>query len=329
MMTIKQFQQWFDVRFSKVLEEKSAEFLKSSDSAAIREVLSYLPTYAQHGKRFRPYMVYVGYTTEGGTHDIFPLLASIEFLHLFCLVQDDIVDNEGMRHGTATIHKKVATQYHSREIGKSVAMIVGDLLMAWSFEHFQKIESVEPYTADDALKEFRFLLSEVLHGQLLDILLLTDDNPSKDLISKSMYLKSAQYSFFRPLLIGMMLAGAGEESIEFAEDYAVNLGMAFQMQDDLADCLSDIKGGQPTMLSWYMFNTASSIERKEFELYFSKEWSEEEEEKLMGILEESGALSFVQQTMDDYFLEAEDAIFTHDKSGEEIWQDIINMVTEG
>ncbi len=302
MMTIKQFQQWFDVRFNKILEEKSAEFLKSSDSAAIREVLSYLPTYAQHGKRFRPYMVYVGYTTEGGAHDIFPLLASIEFLHLFCLVQDDIVDNESARHGAATVHKKVATQYHSREIGKSVAMIVGDLLMAWAFECFQEIEFVEPYTADDALKEFRMLLSEVLHGQLLDILLLTEENPNQDLISKSMYLKSAQYSFFRPLLIGMILAGGDEASKEFAEDFAVNLGMGFQIQDDIADCLSDIKEGQPTLISWHMFNVAASTERKEFELYFSKEWSEEEELKLMNVLEESGALLSVQQIADDYFL---------------------------
>jgi geranylgeranyl diphosphate synthase type I len=326
MMNIQQFQEWFDGRFINVLKEKIDVFVRVSDNAALREALEHLPTYAAHGKRFRPYMAYVGYGTEGGEHDIFPLLASIEFLHLFCLVQDDIIDNESERHGTMTMHKKVAAQYHSREIGRSVAMLVGDLLMAWSYECFQEIKSIEPHTSNGALEEFRLLLSDVLHGQLLDVLLLTEENPEQNIIFKSMYLKSAQYSFFRPLYIGMLLAGADAKA--FAEEYAINLGMGFQLQDDIADHLTDIKDGQPTLISWYMFNVAPLSERKEFELYFSKEWSEEEEEKLTAILEDSGALSFAQESMEEYFLKAEDAIFAYDKHDEAVWQEIIDMVTE-
>lgn len=327
MKTIQEFQSWFDERFGALLQKKSAEFLEASDSGAVREVLAYLPTYARYGKRLRPYMAYVGYTTQGGDRDVFALLAALEFLHLFCLVQDDIADNETMRHGTETVHKKVAAKYHSREIGKSVAMIVGDVLMHWAFESFREIETIAPESVHHAVYEFQLLLSEVLHGQLLDILLVTEENPDREIINKSMYLKSAQYSFFRPLYVGMLLAGAKPGARSFAYDYAVNLGLGFQVKDDLDDCLSDIGQGQPTLISWYMLNVAGSIERKEFELYFSKEWSEEEEEKLMAILEESGARSFVEETMEEYFLRAEDAIFVHEKS-ESIWQDIIDIVSD-
>lgn len=325
-MTIQQFQQWFEERFIKLLEQKTRTFLEHSGNEKVKDILLYIPTYSKGGKHFRPYMVYVGYTVEGGGEDIFPLLAAIELLHLFCLVHDDIIDNEETRHDIETMHRKFAGMYQSREIGRSVAMLAGDLLLAWAMECMHDAEIVEPYTIDDAGKEFRILLAEVLHGQLLDVLLITEANPSKELISKSMYLKSAQYSFFRPLYIGMLLAGADPEVYEFAEEYAINLGMAFQLQDDIDDVLEDIKEGQRTILSWYMFNRAPDDDFKEFELYFSKNWSYEEEKKLMHILEHSGALAYMEQMKEDYFLQAEDAIFNFDRNNEEIWLEIIDMV---
>lgn len=325
-MTLKQFQIWFEGKFSTLIEYKVTSFSQLSTNEDIKEILSQLSSYAKGGKHFRPYMVYVGYMTEGGEYDIFSLLAAIELLHLFCLVQDDIIDNESFRHGTETLHRRVAEIKQSREIGRSVAMLVGDLLLAWSVECLEQTEIVEPYTIDDAKKEFRTLLSEVLHGQLLDVLLITNDNPSQEIILRSMYLKSAQYSFSRPLYIGTVLAGADQESKDFVEEYGINLGMAYQLQDDRNDCLSDIKEGQQTLLSWYMFNQAADEDRKEFDLFFSKEWSEDEEQKLMNVLRHSGALSYVEKSIEDYFLQAEDAIFNHNKGGEEVWQEIITTV---
>jgi geranylgeranyl diphosphate synthase type I len=328
MMNLKQFQEWFDAKFISLLEQKTAFFLQASDHVELKEILAYLPEFSRYGKRLRPYMAYVGYVTEDGEEDIFPLLAGLEFLHLFCLVHDDIIDNESYRHELQTLHKKISQLKQSREIGRSVAMLVGDLLMAWSVESVLEVQEAEPYTIDEASREFRALLSDVLHGQLLDVLLVTEDNPTKEIIVKSMYLKSAQYSFFRPLHIGMILAGADDSAKEFASEYATSLGMGFQLQDDINDLLSDVREGQQTLISWFMFNAALEKDRHDFELYFSKEWSEDEEVKLMGVLKSSGAMAYAEKTMEDYFLDAEDAIFNHDKNDDDVWQDIIDTIRQ-
>lgn len=326
MMTLKEFQTWFEKRFLALLEEKSATFLVYSNNSTVKEILSYINIYAQGGKRFRPYMVYIGYTAEGGEHDIFSLLASIEFLHLFCLVHDDLIDDTHIRHDVATLHIQYQTIYNSIALGRAVALLVGDLLLAWSVECLRETETVEPYTVDDAGAEYRELLSEVIHGQMLDIVLSVEEHVSKEIIEKKMTFKSAHYSFFRPLYIGMVLAGADTEVKKFAEEYATSLGLAFQMQDDINDVVSDVQAGQQTLISWYMNNEAAPHEKKEFEKYFAQEWSADDEHKLMRILQQSGALSFAEEKTEQYFLEAEDAIFNHDKNGEEIWQEIIEEV---
>jgi geranylgeranyl diphosphate synthase type I len=324
MMTLKEFQKWFEVRFLALIEEKSNEFLSSSNSLSIKDILSYINIYVQGGKRFRPYMVYVGYALEGGEHDIFPLLASTELLHLFCLVHDDVMDNETMRHGVATIHKHYEEVFQNSDIGRAIAILVGDLCLAWSIDCLEETEAIEPYTSDDVGREYRDLLSEVIHGQMLDIV-PTHEN-TQQVIEKKMELKSARYSFFHPLYMGMMLAGADPEMRFFAEEYAVNLGMAFQLQDDMTDCVEDIKMGQQTLLSWYMFNEATEEECNDFIKYFGIVWPDEEEKKLLKVLEHSGALSFAREKIEEYYLQAQDAIFNHDKTGEEIWQEIIDEV---
>jgi geranylgeranyl pyrophosphate synthase len=324
MMTLKEFQKWFEGRFLILLEEKSNEFLSSSNSLSIKDILSYINIYVQGGKRFRPYMAYVGYTTEGGENDIFPLLASTEFLHLFCLVHDDVMDNEQLRHGVATIHTHYESVFQNTDIGRSIAILVGDLCLAWSIDCLEETEAIEPYTSDDVGREYRDLLSEVIHGQMLDI--VPTPEHTQQAIEKKMELKSARYSFFHPLYMGMMLAGADPEMRFFAEEYAVNLGMAFQLQDDMTDCAEDVKRTQQTLISWYMFNEATEDECNEFKTYFGNERSVEQEKQLVKLLERSGAFSFASEKIEDYYLQAEDAIFNHDKTGEDVWQEIIDEV---
>ncbi len=324
MMTIKEFKQWFDEQFYSLLEIKIGGFAQHSDSDSVRKIVSYLATFAQGGKRFRPYMAYIGYTVEGGEEAVFPLYAAIELLHLFCLVHDDIMDNEAVRHGTLTVHRHIETTYHDAEVGRAIAILLGDLLLAWAYECLESVDMIEPYTIDEASQQFRIALSEVIHGQMLDVLSVMEKDRSKDMIEKSMILKSARYSFFHPLYIGMLLAGADEELKEFAEDYAVNLGMAFQLRDDIADLSSDIADGQQTLLTWYLQHVAEASYKETFEkTYFGNDWSEEDEQKLMKLLRDSGVLPFAEHEAEQYFLNAEDAIFAHDKTGEEVWQEII------
>jgi geranylgeranyl pyrophosphate synthase len=211
-------------------------------------------------------------------------------------------------------------------MGRAIALLVGDLLLAWSIECLHDIEPIEPYTIDDAHTEYRTLLSEVIHGQLLDVVLSASDDAAKTVIERKMVLKSAHYSFFRPLYIGMVLAGADPDIRDFASEYASSLGMAFQMIDDTKDVMEDIRAGQQTLVSWYMRHEAAVEDRAEFERVIASAWSADDEKRLMKILQQSGAIAYAEEKADEYFLAAEDAIFNHDKTGEEIWQEIIDEV---
>jgi geranylgeranyl diphosphate synthase type I len=328
MMNLQEFQTWFEGRFLAVIEEKGSRFLLASNYQPLQDVLSYITTYAKGGKRFRPYLTYVGYTTEGGENDIFPLLASIELLHLFCLVHDDLIDDTQTRHNTLTLHAHYQSLYKSVVMGRAVALLVGDLLLAWSIECLHDLEPVEPYTIDDANAEYRVLLSEVIHGQMLDVVLSGSEDTAKELIEQKMVLKSAHYSFFRPLYIGMVLAGADPDIKQFAEEYATSLGLAFQLVDDINDAVEDIKTGQQTLIVWYMRNQATVADRERFNQCIDQQWTDEDERKLLNILEQSGAIAFAEEKTEEYFLAAEDAVFNHDRTGEEIWQEIIDEVKD-
>lgn len=325
-MTLQQFQAWFEKQFITLLEEKSTDFLSLSSYASLQGIMAYILSYAAGGKRFRPYLAYVGYMTEGGENDIFPLLASIELLHLFCLVHDDLIDDAQSRHDTLALHIHYGNTYNSIVMGRAVALLVGDLLLAWSVECLHDLEPVEPYTIDDASTEYRLLLSEVIHGQLLDVVLSTEERVAKKVIEQKMVLKSAHYSFFRPLYIGMVLAGADPDIQQFAEEYATSLGLAFQTLDDVSDAVEDIKTKRQTLIIWYMHNEAAETYQKEFEGMAHSMWSADDEKKLTRILQQSGAIAYAEEKADEYFLAAEDAIFNHDKTGEEIWQEIIDEV---
>lgn len=291
MMDLKEFKNFFDEQFFALLEEKSKTFTNYSDTKEVQEIIFHLNTIAQEGKRFRPYLAYCGYVSDGGDQDIFPLLAAIELVHFFCLVHDDIIDDAEIRRGISTMNEK---------FGNDIAILAGDVLAAWAYECLNDLEALEPYTVDDVRKEFAELVSEVIHGQMLDVLHTDAKQLSRQEIEKNMKLKSARYSFYHPLYCGMLLAGCDDESKDFAEEYATNLGMAFQIFDDIADCSSDLTEKKQTLISWYVDTNPT----KDF----------------------ADAISFAEEVADEHIAAASDTLFTYNKSNEPVWEEIIDEV---
>ncbi len=325
-MTIKEFQDWFNVRYAELLEETCDELGMAGRDEAVRSLLAYLSSMTEHGKRFRPYLTHVGYVTEGGEEDIFLLYAAVELLHLFCLIHDDAIDGAADRHALPTIERHIEEVYDDETVGHAVAILAGDLVLSWAYECLDAMNLVEPYTIDEAGDIFRAAVSDVILGQLLDVLSAVAIDQTKESIEKKIELKSARYSFFHPLYMGMALAVADESKELFAEEYAISLGMAFQIEDDIRDWSQDVRAGVQTHLTWYMRNLAPSAAQEAFETYIGLEWSEDEERKLERILEDSGAFAWAMQKAEEYYLLSEDAIFNHGKTGEEIWQELIDAV---
>ena len=326
-MNLDQFRSYFDEKFLAFLDTKVDIFLKDSTSTEISIIGAYIKKIAQGGKRFRPYLTYLCINTdEPDVH--LQLFFSIELLHIFALVHDDVMDEGVMRHGVECAHIFFGKKYHNERVGKGVAILLGDLMYAWSHESLCAYTDLHPQKKDQVVAIFAELVREVIHGQMLDVIFPEQNNSNKDLIMQKMYLKTARYSFIQPMRIGFTVADAPTEKFFFAQEYGRALGLAFQLQDDLIDLMGgnekstflDIETKQHTLLHWFMQHKADSAFLKRWELYFGKKLTEDDKKEVVNICEQSGAFAYVKQAIDEYYKEATSL------TSEAVWQELVSTI---
>jgi geranylgeranyl diphosphate synthase type II len=181
------------------------------------------------GKRLRPVLLLFTCEAFGGNYkDALFAAASIELLHNFTLVHDDIMDNADTRRGRETIHKKW---------DRDTAILAGDHLIALSLKALNMTETLYLKRVYDF---YINSLSEVCEGQIYDKAFEKQKN-----ITIENYLMMCRKKTSKLLesctAIGAVIAGAGESDIQYAVSYAENLGLAFQIQDDLLDIMGEEK----------------------------------------------------------------------------------------
>lgn len=211
---LKFFRADFNHQFDDYLFKKEKELTKIDSS--IKPLFSHIRKIASKGKRIRSFLVSLSYQGFGGKDKKLALQAaiSLELLHLFALIHDDIIDKDGSRRGVVTVHKK---------FGLASGILAGDLILTLADEAF-------PFS-QKAFDCYHQLKKEVIVGQYLDIL----SEQKEEKILKTMELKTARYTVFRPLQIGALLVGAKQSSVEKLKEYALLAGIAFQLGDDLLD----------------------------------------------------------------------------------------------
>jgi geranylgeranyl diphosphate synthase type I len=195
------------------------------------------------GKRFRALFCYWGWQSVAAVeHDDDPdagaaeqarslpavvtVAAALELFHAAALVHDDIMDNSDLRRGAPAAHKRFESLHEhegwdgdGRAFGASSALLLGDLLLAWSDELFDDgCRRLPDRAAGEAARsEFARMRTEVIVGQYLDILEEASwrSRPDNELLSRAhrvILYKSAKYSVESPLVIGGSLAGASPNS---------------------------------------------------------------------------------------------------------------------
>ncbi len=338
-MNFLEFRNWFDERFFLLLKQKVEIFNSLSENVDAKVIVSYITTIAQEGKRFRPFLVYCASGIEHeDSNDIFLLLASVELLHIFALIHDDIMDEADTRHGVLCAHKKFTEQY-GIATGEAIGILLGDIVFGWAYECLFEYTKKFPNFRDRVIEEFSRLVIEVTHGQLLDVLSPVQSLRSKKEIIEKMTLKTARYSFVQPLCLGFILCGDAPNDISFAESFGLPLGIGFQIQDDILDSESsnetgktrflDIQSGQQTLLSWYMQHEATIEEQKEFLDFFGKkDLPESTHNRLAQLLSSSGAMACVRAQSAQYFAEAKRVIQTQRAHDRFMWEEILTLVAE-
>lgn len=181
------------------------------------------------GKRLRPLLVLLSAKAVGGKfNNAYNAAAAVEMLHNFTLVHDDIMDNADKRRGRLTLHKKY--DYNT-------AILTGDSLLSIAYEYLLKDCNGN---TNEVIGAFTHGLIEVCEGQSLD----TDFELRRN-VSSSEYIdmikKKTAAMAEMCCKIGALLGGGTSSQVKALGNYGLNLGIAFQIQDDLLDISADEK----------------------------------------------------------------------------------------
>ncbi|MFI8823628.1 polyprenyl synthetase family protein [Streptomyces sp. NPDC053431] len=266
----------FKARVDEVLRRfvaQEADRLVDVDPS-LAPVAEQLETAVARGKRLRAAFCYWGWR-GGGQPDSDALVraaASMELVHAAAVVHDDLIDDSPLRHGRPTAHRalRAAVAHHPEgdDAARSLAMLVGDLLMSLAGQLF--VTSGLPVAfLGRARPLWAALARELIAGECLEIL-RTGAAPDVAASLQVIRYKTAKYTVEQPLLIGGALAGAAPRLAEGYSAYGLPLGEAFQLRDDLLGLFGDpartgkataddLRGSRPTALlaeTWRVADTA-------------------------------------------------------------------------
>ncbi len=226
------------------------------------------------GKRIRPIFVYAGWlcgldatgrgSADADAADVLRVCGAVELVQACALIHDDVIDQSDTRRGNATVHRDFERRHRaagwagdSGHHGVSTAILMGDFALAWADDLLH-----DQYPAPDAdapdpdslrpvppavARVWAAMRTEVLGGQYLDIVGEASGDESIDAAYRVMEFKTATYTVARPLELGATLAGAPSALITTLRSVGRDLGIAFQLRDDMLGAFGDpAQTGKPS-----------------------------------------------------------------------------------
>lgn len=220
------------IKFAALYEEERkkidkilASSLKKRKPKSLYEPASYI--LQSSGKRLRPLLVLLSARASGGKFkDVYNAAVAVEIMHNFTLVHDDIMDNADLRRGNQTLHKKYDL---------NTAILAGDSLLSIAYEYLLKDCNGN---TKNAVSVFTQGLVEVCEGQSMD----TDFETRNDVQLKeylTMITKKTAAMAKMCCELGAILVDGKKSDIKNLGNYGLNLGIAFQIQDDLLDIIGE------------------------------------------------------------------------------------------
>ena len=212
------------------------------------------------GKRLRPVLLLITAEAFGGNlEEAMPAALAVEIFHNFTLLHDDIMDNADVRRGKPSVYAKW---------GGNVALLSGDAMLITAYKSLAKVASER---LPRVMSIFSDMALEVCEGQQYDM-----DFETMSKVSVEEYMQMIERKTSALLsgsaMIGATMAGAAEEDIKRVYRFATELGLAFQLQDDVLDSFGDtalgkkiggdILEGKKTFLMVQALNRASAEERE-------------------------------------------------------------------
>jgi geranylgeranyl diphosphate synthase, type II len=257
------------------------------------------------GKRLRPILTLM-------TADVFevdyklalPAATAVEVFHNFSLVHDDIMDDAPLRRGNVTVHEKWNI---------NTGILSGDAMLILAYQYF---ENYQPKTFRKLAKLFSKTALEVCEGQQYDV-----DFETRDDVTIPEYLKMIEYKtavlVAAAMKMGAIIAQTSKENSRLIYDFGLNLGLAFQLQDDYLDAFGDPKtfgkqvGGdiienKKTYLYLKALEYSNPEQHEQLAQLFAVqlEDSSEKIEMVKDIFNSTGASQATQKAIEEYTLKA-------------------------
>ncbi len=275
------------------------------------------------GKRLRPAFCTWAFVAGGGDPTdalVVNAGAAFEMLHGFALFHDDVMDGSSTRRGQRTVHLEYADRHASQEwrgegrrFGEGVAILVGDLAFVYADLLMTGVSAM-------AAALWHELRIELNIGQYLDVLGTASGAVTYDGAMRIARLKSGKYTVERPMHLGAALAGR-PELIEPFSDYALPLGDAFQLRDDVLGVFGDeestgkpvgddLREGKPTPMLAIATERATASQHETLALIGCRELTIDEVGAIQRVLINTGALDAIEDTIAVNTLDAIEKIQT-------------------
>lgn len=203
------------------------------------------------GKRLRPTFAWWAWRGAGGAsrgpaaEGALQAVAALELIQACALIHDDLMDDSDSRRGSPTVHVAFAKRHAEHgwhgepgRFGLAASVLIGDIALAWADDMFSGAP-LPPATLAAARPAWRAMRTEVLAGQYLDVHTQASGDASTEAAMRVNELKTAAYTVQRPLHIGAALAGASEELVSGLLSFGRDIGIAFQLRDDLLGVFGD------------------------------------------------------------------------------------------
>lgn len=210
-----------------ILEKKITRSKYGKQPSSLYEPIRYLMGLG--GKRLRPMLVMLSYSLfKKDVRSIVSYAIAVEAFHNFTLMHDDIMDNAPLRRGNQTVHEKWNV---------NTAILSGDVMLVKVYEMFSALEAE---TFKKVIQAFNRCAAEVCEGQQWDMEFETTPVVTEAQYINMIKLKTAVLLGFS-LELGAILANASDSDREALRSFGVNIGIGFQLKDDLLDAYADPK----------------------------------------------------------------------------------------